>query len=79
MTEYWIFHDPGEAQLNSFIRFLVVLLMPIALIAAGAGLLGLGANNDIQALMWIGAGLFLAGVIWGGILILFNSSGSFFD
>ncbi|MEM7060404.1 MAG: hypothetical protein AAF557_22725 [Pseudomonadota bacterium] len=65
--------------MHSIIRFLIVILAPIGLIAGGAAIFGYAMDNEYRTLVWIGAGLFVAGLVWGAILYLFSSGGSFFD
>ena len=56
-------------------RFLVGLLMPLILIAGGAGLIGIGMTYEIVILVWVGLALIAAGLLWGMILYFVADSG----
>lgn len=56
-------------------RFLVGLLMPLILIAGGAGLIGIGMTYEIVILVWVGLALIAAGLLWGMILYFWADSG----
>jgi hypothetical protein len=57
---------------RSFVRFLVYVFAPIALILAGAGLAALGITMGWTILLWAGLIVAAAGLIWGAFLLLFH-------
>jgi hypothetical protein len=65
--------------MGGIIRFLVGLLMPIILIAAGAGLSGLGLDQEWPIAIWAGLILIGVGVVWGLLLYFAAEAGSPFD
>ena len=65
--------------MGGIIRFLVGLLMPIILIAAGAGLSGLGLDQEWPVAIWAGLILIGVGVVWGLFLYFAAEAGSPFD
>lgn len=65
--------------MRGILRFLMGLLMPVILIAAGAGLSGLGLDNDWPIAVWAGLILICVGVVWGLFLYFAAEAGSPFD
>lgn len=60
------------SEKRSFVKFLVSLAMPFILIAAGAGMVGLGWSQDLGWLIVPGLVVAGCGVLWGGILLLIH-------
>ena len=58
-----------------FLKFIISLLAPVALVAGGGAIAGWGLTNEYEWAMWIGGALFAAGVIWGLFLLLVASDG----
>jgi len=52
--------------------FLISVLVPVILIFGGAGIVGLGFNMGNLPVMIVGGVLVLAGVLWGGFLLLWH-------
>lgn len=65
--------------MKDLIRFLVGLFAPFALIFGGAAIVGAGTHFSIPFLIWTGAVVVLAGIVWGAFLMFVNSSFSWFD
>lgn len=64
---------------KEFTRFLVSVLAPFALIAIGAGMVGLGFTQEWNALIVPGLVVAGAGVVWGLILLLLNGPLDWFN
>ena len=62
--------------MRRLISFVVTLLMPLILIVGGGALTGWGITNDWNMVVWIGAAMVVAGVLWGLFLFLWASNGS---
>ncbi|MEO0872109.1 MAG: hypothetical protein AAFY19_09155 [Pseudomonadota bacterium] len=65
--------------MRSLIRFVLGLIMPIVLLAAGAGMAGLGLDREWNWLVWAGLIVAGAGIVWGLFLFFLADSGSFLD
>ena len=65
--------------LKGLLKFLLSLFMPVIVIAAGAGLAGLGLQQEWVWLVWAGLIVIGAGIVWGVLLWLWADSGSMFD
>jgi len=65
--------------MRGILRFLIGLLMPVILIAAGAGLAGLGLDREWPVAVWAGLILIGVGVVWGLFLYFAAEAGSPFD
>ena len=65
--------------MGGIIRFLMGLLMPVILIAAGAGLSGLGLDREWPIAIWAGLILIAVGALWGVFLYFATEAGSPFD
>jgi len=61
--------------MKSVLRFIVWLLMPLVLIALGAGSLGIGATNDLEVFIYAGFALIGAGILWGVLIFMWADSG----
>lgn len=54
---------------RNWTKFLLMLLMPVILVAAGVGLVVMGFMFGSLALLLTGVGVAVAGLIWGAILL----------
>lgn len=62
-----------------FFRWLFWTFAPFILVAAGAGLVWLGLELEVNFLLWAGGITALTGFGWGAILVLVHSEGGGFD
>lgn len=60
------------SEKRSFVRFLVTLIAPFVLIVVGAAMVGLGFSQGWSGLTVPGLVIAGAGVLWGGLVLLFN-------
>jgi len=67
--------DVLTAVARELTKFVVALLIPIALIFIGAGLFALGVHFKMAFLLWTGGVVALCGVLWGVFLVLWASDG----
>ena len=65
--------------MKSFMRFLLGLFAPLILVFGGAGLAGLGAEYDFDALIWAGGIAIVSGLLWGCWILLLADSGTWWD
>ena len=65
--------------MKTFVRFVVGLLAPFALIFGGAALLGFGVEHEYEVLAWSGGIATLCGLLWGCWLLLLDGSSVWWD
>ncbi|MEJ6404497.1 hypothetical protein [Yoonia sp. 2307UL14-13] len=56
--------------MQSFLRFVIGLFMPVILIAVGGVVAGWGIDNDWRYVVWAGIGMVGAGIVWGLVVWL---------
>lgn len=60
------------SEKRSFVRFLIYVFAPIALILVGAGTAALGITMGWTILIWAGLIVAAVGLLWGAFLMLFH-------
>ena len=66
----------GKTEMRRLISFVITLLMPVILVGGGGALTGWGLTNEWDMIVWVGAAMVVAGVLWGLFLFLWASNGS---
>ena len=72
MLKRKILVEQDHEERRGFITFLVMLAMPFLLIFGGVGVVALGVSMSSLFVIVFGAVLVLAGLLWGGILLLWH-------